>query len=74
MEKNNEKHKGKHLYLRPSEILERNPELKEYWTAQHIGWLLSLGFVDGYRGARESFVLEQDVLEVFRWFRQKQAS
>ncbi len=55
----------------PTEILERNPEIKKRWTAQQLGWLLPLGLVRGRKISRGSILEERDVLIIFEFCKEK---
>jgi hypothetical protein len=50
-------------YLRPSEIIDHFPEVKERWTVQQIGYLYNIGAVRGKRNGRgKTFLLVSDIL------------
>lgn len=56
--------KNKILYT-PTEIINRNPRLRQVWNAQQIGYLFKLQLVNGERRSRYSLVDEDDVLRLF---------
>ena len=59
--------------LTPSEVLDVIPEAKEFFNAQKIGWLVSLGLVEGYRARRVYLVDVDDFKHFLQFYRQKQS-
>jgi len=53
-------------FLKPKELLEKNPGLKKKWRPQDIGYMLSLGLVRGEKNHRTCVVNEKDVLSLFK--------
>ena len=56
--------KTKILYT-PTEIINRNPRLRQVWTAQEIGYLFKLQLVNGERRSRYALIDEDEVLRLF---------
>lgn len=56
--------KKKILYT-PTEIINRNPRLRQVWTAQEIGYLFKLQLVSGERRSRYALIDEDEVLRLF---------
>lgn len=67
MEKLQKKVRIKEDYMTPGELLEKNPYIKNIWTAGDIGYLLRLKLVKGKKLLRGCFVSESDVVELYRW-------
>ena len=56
----------------PSQIIERNPILRKYWTFRDIGQLVRLGFVKSFtRNDRQriSLLSENEVMQAFEMMR-----
>lgn len=51
--------------LPPAEILRVYPEMKKYWTAGDIGYLLHLKLVSGKKLIRSCLIDEKDVEKIF---------
>ena len=59
--------------LTPSQVLDAVPEAKNFFNAQKIGWLVSLGLVEGYRARRVYLVDLEDFKNFLEFYRQKQS-
>lgn len=64
-----EKHKKrvKNDYFTPSQILERNPKIKNFYSAQKLGYLLMCQVVNGKKLARGCLISESDLLNFLAW-------
>lgn len=61
------------MYYTPTEILDRNPNLKKIWNHSDIGYLLRLRLVRGrkIKSTHSCEVLESDVLELLNLYKEK---
>lgn len=51
----------------PTEILEDNPEIRNFWTINDLGYFHSKGLLSGYKTRRGCQIEEVDVINLYEY-------
>lgn len=66
MEKESKK-RIKNDWFTPSQILERNPKIKNFYSAQKLGYLLMCQVISGKKLTRGCLISESSLLNFLSW-------